>query len=508
MALAALLQADPRVSNIAKQIRAQQRIVAPRGIVIPDEYIDEMAVAFVRVFGVDDVRQIRPHWIDQTYSGEGGDRIQYAYTFEPNGVTLPVDGTADDDNNVYFWTSANGKLTFLFRWVNALDVPIFAVTQTLYKGFLQDIAPFVAIIAAMVGLPTMIGEAVLGAETAAAYPVVSNAVGKAALQLALTGGDIEKSLIGAVATVGGAEVGGFVGSAVDSAAIGQVTQAATAAAIQGKDAGKAATRAALFAAAGGMMDDEQVEVSLEELGIDPGTLATLDIQAQNELVAYGFTGNELFSDPDGNLFYISGEAIALSDAAFARGYYPDSRGNIRDPANRIVATADQVAGKSVDEINAILVDDMQVNQGKVVSTQPGDPARPASLPQTAAQTKIPTITDQAKVADALFKTAASISNSIRTIVTGKPLPYATSAYGTTRPQVPGVPFTRADGSVVTNNGNGTQTIRYPDGRVQTVSTAYTSGGYGSLIPGVSNQTLLIGGAIVLGALLLARRRSA
>ena len=62
--------------------------------------------------------------------------------------------------------------------------------------------------------------------------------------------------------------------------------------------------------------------------------------------------------------------------------------------------------------------------------------------------------------------------------------------------------------MVTNNGNGTQTIRNPDGTTNTVSSSYSgaSGAGASLLPGVSNQALLIGGAVLLGALLLARRR--
>jgi hypothetical protein len=61
-----------------------------------------------------------------------------------------------------------------------------------------------------------------------------------------------------------------------------------------------------------------------------------------------------------------------------------------------------------------------------------------------------------------------------------------------------------------NNGNGTQTVRYPDGRVVTMPTTYTStgmaGNYGqTLIPGVPNTALLIGGGLVIAALLLSRR---
>jgi hypothetical protein len=70
-----------------------------------------------------------------------------------------------------------------------------------------------------------------------------------------------------------------------------------------------------------------------------------------------------------------------------------------------------------------------------------------------------------------------------------------------------MPIQRADGSIVTNNGNGTQTIQYADGRVQTVPSGFSASGQmgGTLLPGVSNQTLLLVGGGLLAALLIARR---
>lgn len=517
MATAALFQADPRVANIARQIRAQQQIVAPRGIVVPDQYIDEMAQGFVRQFRTGDARQIDATLVEvERQVGEGEVQLNPVYVFHPKGQQLAPDGSNALDQTPavgpsgpasqdFFAVSSDGRFDLGFVWNPALGVPVFIATKHQEVTFWGGFAQWVAVVAAMTGLPPMIGEAVLGAETAAAYPVVSNAVGKAAMQLALTGGDIEKSLTGAVASVAGAEVGDFVGSAVDSAAIGAVTQAATAAAIQGKDAGKAAIRAGLFAAAGGKMDDES-EVTLEELGIDPAEAVRLLDQETQALESIGFTGAELFATPDGSLVTTGGQIAAASQTEWANGYRTDVSGNVVDIANRVVIPADRAASMSDGEIADYIFNDWMTQQATVVDTQPGDAARPASIPQTTPKTKVPTITDQAKVADALFKSAASISQSIRTIATGKPLPYQTNPYGTIRPQVPGVPITRPDGSTVVNNGNGTQTIRYPDGRVQTTSTAYMGPGYGSLVPGVSNQALLIGGAILIGAVLLARRK--
>jgi hypothetical protein len=69
---------------------------------------------------------------------------------------------------------------------------------------------------------------------------------------------------------------------------------------------------------------------------------------------------------------------------------------------------------------------------------------------------------------------------------------------------------------VTNNGNGTQTIQYPNGQTQTVPVSVNPSGFtgsqltpgsfgGQLIPGVTNSTLLIAGAGLVAVALLARR---
>jgi hypothetical protein len=116
------------------------------------------------------------------------------------------------------------------------------------------------------------------------------------------------------------------------------------------------------------------------------------------------------------------------------------------------------------------------------------------------------------VLESIGKLAAQLKSTVNAIRTGtyRPPAGSTSTTGTPRNTPVGVPITLPDGRVVTNNGNGTQTIRTPDGRVTTVPSSYsgaTGAGGGGLLPGVSNQALLIGGAVVLvGAVLLARRR--
>lgn len=527
MQTAALLQADPRAANIARQIRAQQKIVAPKGIVIPEAYIDEMAQAFVRQYQIGDALDIKGTWMDWTYRGEYDQPANYVYVMtRRDTVVVPGPPSADwsqaigiipvyglDGTNASggIATSRDGKLDFFFLWSPEVGVPIFYVApHEKDMGFFDYVGPIILAAASLNALPLLIGQTALGAEFAASYPTIAKAVGTASMQLVMTGDlDIGRTIASTVTSIAGAETGAFVAETVDSAAAGAIAQAATTAAIAGKDVTSAAARAA-FLSLGSAMDDDAVqltEVTLDDLGLSDVQIDVLNAlgAAEDELFNYGFTGNELFSDPWGTLVTIDGDVAALSDQEWADSYYVASDGSVRDVTNRIVIPGPEASTLTEEQIAQSLLDNWAGQQGATVTTQPGDPARPEKLPQTTTQTKIPSLSDAAKTADALLKTAVSMANSIKLITTGRPLTYATNPIGMPRTTLPGVSITRPDGSIVTNNGNGTQTIRYPDGRVQTVSTTGYTGG-GTLIPGVSNQTLLIGGAILVGAVLLARRK--
>jgi hypothetical protein len=70
-----------------------------------------------------------------------------------------------------------------------------------------------------------------------------------------------------------------------------------------------------------------------------------------------------------------------------------------------------------------------------------------------------------------------------------------------------VPILQSNGSTITNNGNGTQTIKQPNGTTQTVSSTYTglaTSQVGATVSGVSNQTLMIGAAAVAAFLLIGK----
>jgi hypothetical protein len=115
---------------------------------------------------------------------------------------------------------------------------------------------------------------------------------------------------------------------------------------------------------------------------------------------------------------------------------------------------------------------------------------------------LPEAVGWAAAAEAITKSAANALTIIKQVENGTYRPGAVNPYGTVRPPVVGVPVRQADGSTVVNNGNGTQTVTYPNGTKTTMSTSVAgAGGFG----GVSSNALLIAGA-GLAALLLLRRK--
>lgn len=470
-----------------------------------------------------------------------------AYEGEPIGY-LSTDGGASAEADPYdasgagvldLWDAAgsghikwspvavpSGAVLFLPVWGSSSDVPV-------------EVIAVAGLVAAFAGFPAMIGEAVLGAEAAAAYPLASKAVGSVALQTALTGGDIEAATRSAAASLVGAEFGNVVGSGLDSAQIGKVAAAAATAAIQGGDIDKAVLRSLVDIGARAMDEldfppgdftdpvdawdfTDPVDAwmptfegdwtTLDELGIDPGTVNTSEILADmtDQLIALDIDPSSLYPDAYGSLFLASGEFVELSDVVFADSIYMDDEGNIRAPDNSIMVPSEDALNATVDQLSAEIARQMDAGAGKVETSQPAPPSRPAAIPPAASQTKWPSISDTTKMLDAIGKLSAQLKSTANAIKTGtyRPPAGSTSQVGTPRNTPVGVPVTLPDGRIVTNNGNGTQTIRNPDGTTVTVPSSYSgaSGAGASLLPGVSNQALLIGGAVLLGAVLLARRR--
>ena len=552
MATAALLR-DPRAVKLSNQLRGQAAALAARGITsILPAYIDEVADQMV-MMGIDDLKSINatttvefgPNPSQLSMIGtEGEPQIQYGNfpvtRLYVRGIEWPITigekavWNHDGSNDSFpLGVTSDGKFYIVLRWIDPPGAPLILLIPFTRISPWRGVVFIAGFIATAMGLPAIIGEAVLGAELAAAYPAASNAIGQVATRTVLTGGDVESAVRSAATGFAGVEFGGFVGEAVDSAAIGAAAGAATTAALQGGDARAAAVQALISQGVKSVSDFDPTEydpgeyvylpeddfgttvlvegeITLDDLGL---SLDVNDILGNLDLVGdLPIPVDAVIPDDDGNLFTVDGFYVELSDRGYIGAIYPDEQGNIRGPDNNIILTSDEGL-RYLDDPEGLadaLRRKIEPLQGETTIPPLTVPnLRPVNLPPPAAQTKVPVI-DWAKQADALLKVAVSIGGSIKAIANGTFRPaYGTSPYGTARPPI-GVPVRQADGSMVVNNGNGTQTVRYPDGRVVTMPSMYTStgmaGNYGqSLIPGVPNTALLIGGGLVVAALLLSRR---
>ena len=257
----------------------------------------------------------------------------------------------------------------------------------------------------------------------------------------------------------------------------------------------------------------EVDLSLDDIGanvidFDPSIFVDVGIEA-----------TDLLPDAFGNIFTVTGEAVSLDPETYVKTIYIDEGGNYRDFTNEVVmsqAEADAAFNeRGLDEdVSNALAEKVRGLSGSTFVATPGSANRPDGTPAPAAQGERPFFQVLSQEVMGWFKTITSYSLAKDQLEkTGRYTPpYATNPNGTPYSQVPGVPVRRNDGSVVTNNGNGTQTILYPNGQTQTLPTnlnpAQISGGQfgGALIPGVSNQTLLIAGVGLVAVALLARRK--
>lgn len=561
MATAALLR-DPRAVKLSNQLRAQAAALAARGMTsIAPQYIDEVADLLVSQ-GIGDLREIT-----------GSTTVEYG----PNPAQLSMIGTEGESQIVYgnypitrlfvrgdewpitigeraTWyhdgrgdsfpmgMTNDGRFYVVVQWLEPPGAPLVLLIPFIERDTWRNLAIVAGFILPWTGLPALIGQAVLGAELAASYPLLANAVGTAATRTVLTGGDVESAVRGAAAGLVGAEFGEFAEAAVDSAAIGAAASAATTAVLQGDDPRQAALQAFVTKGATSMLGQSDFEPPEppefdpdEYLYLPPGTDFTMPVELGDITIddlglsvdlddilgsietpeALTIPVDSILPDDQGNLFAVDGHFLELSPEQYLASIWADDQGNIRAPDNNVLMPADEVIKylETPAELAQALQSKIEPLQGLAVGSLelPNIPTlRPATLPPPASQTKTPII-DWAKTADQLLKTAVSIGGSIKAIATGNYRPaYPTSPFGTVRNTPVGVPVRQADGSTVVNNGNGTQTVRYADGRVMTVPSTFTStgpaGNYGgSLIPGVPNTALLIGGGLVIAALLLSRR---
>ena len=373
-----------------------------------------------------------------------------------------------------------------------------------------------------------------------------------------SGGDPVKAIENAAASFVGAEAGNFVSSAVDSASAAKIASAAVTAAAKGQDIGRAILTAGASSAAGAITSgatvgdtvdlfptDEfsfgydpnvdvfqnyvpstgDVVVSFDELGVK-GDVVVDDAA----VAAAGVAANAVLPTDDGELVDVKGQTVAYTPETFAKGINVDKDGNVLGPDNRVILTRQEAfdvvaagaAGctttggtwKTVAGLGAVCLSPEQAlgaeiqkriasQAGQTVVPGAGSSLRPAGTPPPNPNgVKLPEAVGWAAAAEAITKSAANVWTIVTQVSNGTYRPGSVSPYGTVRPPVVGVPVRQADGSTVVNNGNGTQTVTYPNGTKTTMSTAVAGAG---AFGGVSTNTLLLVGAGLAAALLLRRK---
>lgn len=415
-------------------------------------------------------------------------------------------------------------------------IPIF-FTQWFSTNTLTDLAPFISI-AAMAftfgGGALFLGESILGAIGLNASPAITTAIGTVAFNTAVTGGDVEFAVKKTASNLIGAEFGGAIGASTDSVAIGKAASIAATATLEGKNISPTSIALSMlgnektgknmdeidfqletndFDWSGGFddypIDQSLIDMTLADLNITTDPLLLSDSLDENEflLSENGIDVSEISSDAGGTLYTQDGSFVAMTEEQYADSIYVDNEGNVRGPDNEVIIAKDDAANLSDQEMTDKILADMEAKSGQVTQSKAAPASRPANIPPAATETKQPSVTDRVGTYDKILKSVVSIGASVKAISNGTFRPtYQTSAFGTPRVQAVGVPIRQANGSTITNNGNGTQTIRYVDGTTQTTSSNYSGLTGTSLFGGINTTTLAIGGGVLLVALLLARRK--
>ncbi|NDC36022.1 MAG: hypothetical protein EBZ51_11765, partial [Synechococcaceae bacterium WB9_2_112] len=211
MATAALLR-DPRVVKLSGQLRGQAAALAARNITtIPPAYIDEVAdkmvdIGWTDLKNIDATKTVLEAVQSIPKAGQAGaegetENLLLPYDFwrwTSNGVTMfetPYPGHWYGDAIPLLHTD-DGQFTAWMQWIDPPGAPIVILRRRTRGGldFMRGIKIVGGFLAVAAGLPAIIGEAVLGAELAAAYPTAANAIGQVATKTVLTGGDVESAV--------------------------------------------------------------------------------------------------------------------------------------------------------------------------------------------------------------------------------------------------------------------------------------------------------------------------
>ena len=425
-----------------------------------------------------------------------------------------------------FWLSDDGKTYHARRMVSDAERNT-GIFNALLGAFVAGFA--------LGPIAGKIGAAVMGAEAAAAYPAVANAIGQAAITTARSGGDVELGVKNALLSMVAAQAGGYVGSAVDMLGgpefLGEVAGVATRVAIVGGDPEQAVIAYALQTGVSAIAAEVRIADVFEPPTYDPPEYTTSgDIPAQliaDLYVPPAYDPPEYTTSGDipmPSIDHIDFSAPADTLVPGSDWMFPDSGNSAFYPGAFPIAT-DYGFGPYTEEFGfGAYIDEppTQFGSGATPNFDILQPMETAPLldyqPQpyvfggvaspgyqqpapdvgggSAGGGLLSTVTDLALAAiriNAAYQASQAPPPRTATTAPGvirRPNPNGTltatnTLTGQTQTVMPerGVPYVLADGRVIINNGNGTYTITRADGSSETLP--YTSSGLsqsGSALP--------------------------
>lgn len=370
--------------------------------------------------------------------------------------------SAKGHGNVSYVLSKNaqtGRLQIRPIWASSSDAGTVRTVAKLVIGTLV----FTALPLAGVNVGAMIGNAVLPASIASAYPALASAVGNVALSAAMNGGDVKTAVRGVVSSQIGAGVGGFAEMAGSGELIGALAESATTAALRGDDIKSAVFQSALTTGLPmfGMFDvdysgpafgDDVIGGSQYDFGFEVPNMGEID----PSLAEFPATFNPL---PDDALF-TANPGTAFDDSVF-------------DPVG-------------FDAFDTGLIQSFQPTQTGVPTTPPIVP--PSNDNSFTPQNLIQGVTAAAlsviKVIDAYRRLdRPQINTQARNVGPGgqvsvignNGLIQTRTADGRVIAQKPpiGIPQATVSGDYIVNNGDGTYTVVNPAGQSRTLAYAPT-----------------------------------
>ena len=387
-----------------------------------------------------------------------------------------TNATVTDANSNLFADIGNGRYGYWYYCVFTsegipafvCDVQDIGTPWLSYRAGLEYIGSTV-LSAFIAPVGQSIGAAVLGSDTAAAYPALSQAVGNAAVNTALNGGNVQQGVIAAVGGSAGAAVGVQV-SDVTCQAIGAAAQSVTTALITGQSAVAAGLTALLksgiTAAVSAAASPPVSQSPAQPIGVQ--TMDPTLIDTSGLTLSTGFDPNALNPTLADNT--TDPTAAASTDLPSVLNTPPNPFDFSSTPNNPL-SPPSSVANSSTLSNQ----DPLSAAAGGIIT----------ALAAGAVKALLP----------ALGVTVPATSQTVNangTITTR-------NANGTvTTTQIPpGAAYPLPSGGVVTNNGNGTYTTVLPNGTSSTTSYSATAT--------ASSSTLLLVGAAVLALVLLGKK---